>query len=251
MRYFFSAVVVFLFLNFSYALLPHEQNVPQIKINYPEPINAPEDAFSDFFQKPQKIISAKIDPISHNFTLLVCSPLPTGVSAHTEGEARRAAVEFAKKYGPLFPVSLENMRISRVENILGKWYVSLQQCVDDIDVLSASAELRINSDGEIFLFRSTQKPIANNIDTNPTISINEAYHSVLQYVGASKGEMLESHLNIAPIHKKDHYEGKLIWSLEVRTRNPLGLWIAWIDAHTGEIVRILDEMPTVTGTVIG
>ncbi|MCD6418990.1 T9SS type A sorting domain-containing protein, partial [bacterium] len=162
-----------------------------------------------------------------------------------------AAVEFAKKYGPLFPVSLENMRISRVENILGKWYVSLQQCIDDIDVLSASAELRINSDGEIFLFRSTQKPIANNIDTNPTISINGAYHSVLQYVGASEGEMLESHLNIAPIPKKDHYEGKLIWWLEVRTKNPLGLWIAWIDAHTGEIVRILDEMPTVTGTVIG
>lgn len=251
MKRLICCVVVILFFTMLFAFVPRQIEVPQIFVRYPNPIPAPASAFAAFPQMPQKIISAKIDPISSAFTMLVCSPLGTGITVHNENDARRAAMAFVQKYDALFPVPKDELRISRAENILGKWYVSVQQHIGDIDVLASTAELRINSKGEIFLFRSSLKPLSNGVNTIPQISLDEAFTELIEYVGASDGEIVENFLSIAPIPQKDHYDGRLIRWLKVKTRNPLGLWVIWVNAHTGEIIRAVDELPTVNGTVLG
>ncbi len=89
-------VVVILLFSMVFAFVPRQIGVPQILVHYPDPIKASENSFLGFLKIPQNVISAKIDPISDAFTMLVCSPLATGITVHNESDARRAVSAFVQ-----------------------------------------------------------------------------------------------------------------------------------------------------------
>ncbi len=247
----FVALVVCLFLFCAaFGLVQRGVDIPQIRVEYPEPLPAPQELLAKLRPLFGDLLRVKVDPIGGQVVLLVSSPIRTGVAVNTRQDVQRAALVFAQRFPELFPTEPQKLCVERCEKIGRHWYVSLRQRAGGYDALGCTAELRINTRGEVFLFRSTLKPLRLQ-SLNVSLTDQDAISAALEYLGASQGDVLVCKLAVAAIPDADSYQGRLVWWLRLRTKEPLGLWCFWIDAGSGEILRATDEMPTLTGTITG
>ncbi len=246
MRGIICFAVILALAGMAFAVLPRQNNIPPIEIEYPEAVPGDKNIVAELgLQSIQKLT---VDSIAGNVRSLICTPLPTDISVRTASGAETAANAFILRYPSLFKIPADELEIERAEKILRHWYVTLRHKVGNYDVLHSSVELRINEAGEIFLFRSKLKPFAK-VSLLDNIGSSGAIEIALSYVEPQTYKLLNSELMIAPVPSENHYEGKLVWWLRIQTKNPLGLWIMWVDASTGEIIRALDELPTVSGNI--
>ncbi|RKZ32377.1 hypothetical protein DRQ33_06010 [bacterium] len=228
--------------------MPTDVSQKEINIEYPDDIRIDKDVNDDL--PVEKCLYAKVDAIAGNYTFLISEPIPTGVAVNNVDDAKNCALQFAQKYPNITGIPADELRIETASKVKQFWNVILHQKKGKYDVIGGRVKLRINNRGEIFYYSSSVKPMKKYSD-DAAISGDDAFDIALDYLNPQIHTRLKQMLAIAPIPAEKGYSPKLVWWLEFRTKSPLGLWIFWVDAKSGEILRAANEMPTVDGSITG
>jgi hypothetical protein len=178
----------------------------------------------------------------------------SGYSFIDDYNAENAARLFLQENSSLLKLNLTDLELIRAQLILRKWCVSFRQKVGDIPIFNSEIELRITSDARVFLFRSNYHPQID-VNTSPTLSEAHAVESAKTGLpfNPQTDQVLGAELLIYPIENVNHIDYHLAYRVELKTQIPLGYWICYVDAHTGEILLRYNNIKFVAvyGTVTG
>ena len=138
----------------------------------------------------------------------------------------------------LLKADITNLKLIRAHNINNKWYVTYQQYLNNIPVYYGLVEIRMSGKGEISLFGSDYHSEIE-ISTKPSIldekviriaqkdiEFNESTDSIFSYPG----------LIVLPVQDGGSIKYQLAYRLVLSTKNPIGSWVFFIDAHNGTIL---------------
>ncbi len=134
---------------------------------------------------------------------------------------------------------LDNLRLTATPHAMGKWVAHFQQTYNGLDVYDARVRIAFSDDGKLMLMGSDYY---TGIDLNTTPSIPEASAIQLAKIAVGFNPATDrmdgaSELMILPYPLSETMvEHHLVWKLRVGTEDPLGIWVTWMDAHTGEIL---------------
>ena len=134
--------------------------------------------------------------------------------------------------------------------------------LSDADDLSSSDDARAEvyrgglrlmvRDGKVFMIVGNVHPGAAQVaHTTPTlaaasaveiaISDGPAYDAAHTTEGAS--------LTVLPVAKGSGLDHRLTWQVRTRTAEPVGIWVSFVDAMTGELLDVYNEVRFVSGTL--
>ena len=162
--------------------------------------------------------------------------------------------------------ALEFTKINHAEE-RDLWYVHAEQMVglsrpvhNDMtdEVLSAvpmwrsGLEFRI-SQGHLVLFGAQVYPGAQAQSWTPYLTASQAATIAIQKGPASQGFHTEksARLLILPRQNAGKLEHRLCWETTSRTQYPTGKWISFVDAQTGELLNVYNEVRFLDGTLYG
>ncbi|MDT8325421.1 MAG: hypothetical protein RRA94_15010, partial [Bacteroidota bacterium] len=150
--------------------------------------------------------------------------------------APQAGRSFIATHASMLNVRPAELRLLYSEIVRGKAYQKYIQVHDGIDVLQSYVDLRISSDGRVFMFGSDFHP-AIQVNSTPTVSLaaaTEFAKAGLPY-SASNDNIEGGTLYILPVRYADRIDYRLVYNFQVR--NDIDeLWDTYVDAHSGSIV---------------
>lgn len=145
----------------------------------------------------------------------------------------------------VFRANPNDLRIWAQREALGKQSVIFQQSYHGIDVIGGRVHLIFTDEGRFFTGGSDfYSNIA--IDWKPAITSKMAEDIAqrdLPFNSATDRIEVGTRLFILPVPTSETtVEHHLVWRATVRTRQPLGKWQTYVDAHTGEIVERVNDI---------
>ncbi len=240
-------MTVLLVVSLSFGFVAYDAGLPEVNVDYPKAVNI--SGLERLNINDILTIKVKVDPIGGNVVHMIPESIATKFNKIDNAQdAVSAAFDFARTYPSLIGVSPENLSYQRSEKIRKFWYVTLDQHYNGTSVIGGNAEFRINDKGEVFFYHSGIKPMDKPL-VSETISKSKALDHAIEFLGVSDYELRESHIRIGAIPNGKKYEGKYVWWLKIMINKPLALYIIWVDAQTGEVLRALNELPTLSGKV--
>jgi Zn-dependent metalloprotease len=150
--------------------------------------------------------------------------------------APQAGRQFVATHASMLNVQPENLRLLYSEIVSGKAYQKYVQVHVGIDVLHSYVDLRISSDGRVFMFGSDFHP-SINVNTTPTVlpeAAREFAKVGLPYT-TSNDHIEGGTLYVLPIKYRDRIEYRLVYNFRVAV-GIHELWDTYVDAHDGNIV---------------
>ncbi len=179
---------------------------------------------------------------------------PVGDEAQVEAALRGF---FARNPG-LLGVDANDLVLARAGYVpqTDTWYVRFEQLVGsvqgDVPVREGAFEARIRF-GKLILFGVQTYPDALAVDTTPQLSVGAARGVAIARGPAPAGahEDLSARLVIVPIDHQGWLEHHLAWEIRTRTATPIGKWNALVDAHTGALLNVHNEIRFLSGTLEG
>ncbi len=180
----------------------------------------------------------------------------SGYSAITESNVQDAAGRFLSENSALLGVDVEKLKLTSAVEANNRWYVSYRQLENGIEVLLSEVELRIFRNGKVMTFGSD---FYRNIDvmTTPSISFENAQQQArtgLSFNRTTDSVEGEGRLYILPIEQDDQISYHLVYKVYVKTEEPLGNFVTYVDAHTGDVrwrYNRVREYSDVSGTAKG
>ena len=132
------------------------------------------------------------------------------------------------------------------------WYVQLDRVVGAVPVWRSSVTARIKQ-GRLIMIGAQVFPGADNLDTTPTLSDAEATHLAIGngpvpdalHLGASAEHI------ILPFNAGSGVDYRLCWLVRSTTQTPPGQWVTFVDAHTGELINVHNEVRFLSGYLSG
>ncbi len=133
---------------------------------------------------------------------------------------------------------------------LDTWYVEYDRVVGGVPVWGAGVTARVRG-GKLVLL---------GLDTHPgaevgqaEISADDAYvvASLDGPAGMADHESLSTALRVLPEDAGGGLRYRLVYEVRTRTEQPVGRWVSFVDAYTGELVAYYNEVRFLTGTVYG
>ncbi len=166
-------------------------------------------------------------------------PVPANVSAQDpEAIARAFLKERASQLGLTRGVT--DLRLTSQQTSLLGTHFRFEQMIGSLPLDAASIVVTVLKDGRISqVFSSLQKASGLNLTDTTAIGVERAYDVVWQWLGV-RGQLLEapeSHL----VYVGTSPDIRLAYRLRVAVSEPLGAWIAYVDARTGKLISIRDE----------
>ncbi len=174
--------------------------------------------------------------------------LPLAVGGITEENVEETARHFVQENQEIFKVSGEDLRLLRAVRRSGKWFVVFDRYFKGVRVWDGRVDLRFTDDGRVFLIGADTYP-SLDININPGLILESAVQSLL-LAGA---RLMESELVIFPEGGKSGPGFSLAWYVEVWTERPLAHYRGIVDANTGEVLLLYDDIryDTITGDIVG
>ncbi len=137
---------------------------------------------------------------------------------------KEIVAEYSKKFlfqnQKLFNIEVDKIRLSRVDNVLDKWYVTFNQFEDSIEVLMSEINLTINSEGCVFAFnisfyKNIEFPKKNKIDISKAIDItNKSLNIANDKKNINKLQSKNSGTEyIIPVYKENKIEFKKVYQI--------------------------------------
>ncbi|MFN8549311.1 MAG: FlgD immunoglobulin-like domain containing protein [Candidatus Eisenbacteria bacterium] len=139
----------------------------------------------------------------------------------------------------VFRANVNDLRIWAQREALGKQSIIFQQSYHGVDVIGGRVHLIFTDEGRFFTGGSD---FYSNIEVNwkPSITAKMAEAIAQRDVPFNpETDRVEvgTRLFILPVPiSETTVEHHLVWRATVRTREPLGKWQTYVDAHTGEIL---------------
>jgi hypothetical protein len=180
----------------------------------------------------------------------------TGGQTLTAEWAEATALDFVAAHPELFRASVDDLRLSEVVFGNGKCSVLFDQYHKGIPVLRGQVNLLLTETGRLYAFGSDFHPeidLAGAVDRGPDRAIAVAAQ-VLGF-NESSDEVLGAEPMVFPVLTEDGYEYHLCYKTTVKTEVPMGTWVSFVDAGSGEIlwrynkVKFVDVTGAMTGYV--
>lgn len=172
----------------------------------------------------------------------------------TEATVEETAREFIRGRRELFKVNETDLRLLRAANRCGKWFVVFARYYEGIRVWDARVDLRFTQDGNVFLVGADTYPDID-IGTTPGLTPRDAMDALLRATGTwdAESELKSSELVIFPRSGESPGVFSLAWYLEVWTDRPFAHYEGLVDANTGDILLVYDNIryETILGDVWG
>jgi len=134
------------------------------------------------------------------------------------------------------------------------WYVRFEQAVPglvgDVPVYEGAVEARVRF-GKLILLGVETYPQADSVDTTPQISEAAARATAIARGPAPSAahEPLSARLVVVALDDRNALDHRLAWQIRTRTEAPVGVWDTLVDAHTGELLNIYNEVKFLSGTL--
>jgi len=172
-----------------------------------------------------------------------------------EESALAAARAFIAAHVAAFEVDPSRLETWRVTEAGESWSINFRQVHEGLPVLGGRVNVTMTREGRIYVF-GADTYAAIDVDATPTLTANDAAlrARAALAVPSTPGER-DPKLLVLPVHTEGRVEHHLVWQLEDRTDEPIGRWLSYVDAHTGDVlwrqnaVHFLDVTGTVTALV--
>jgi len=180
-------------------------------------------------------------------------PLSDGTTI-TEANVETISRAFIRDMPGVFQVSDGDLKLLRATSRFGKWFVIFDRYYRGVRVWDARVDLRITQNGEVFLIGADTYP-GIDVSTVALLAANDAAAALLRAVGLKHaGSELKSHELVIFPRGVDHGEDfSLVWYVVVWTERPLAHYEGLVDARTGEVLLLYDDIryETIVGDVWG
>ena len=149
----------------------------------------------------------------------------------------RAADNFISENSAILGINTSDIRLSRANEVNGRWYVGYKQYYKGIEVLLSDIGLRIFNNGNLSNF-SVVNYQGISIDAE-TAQITPSEASQLATIGvkfnpATDETETSGKLFILPYYKSGKTEFRLVYKVLVNTAEPFARYFAYVDANSGE-----------------
>ena len=170
----------------------------------------------------------------------------------TKADLEAAVMDFFERNPGLAGVQTGELRMARggyVERS-DTWAAQLERVVNDVPVYNSGVKVILRY-GKLVMFDAATHPGAAGVDTVPALSAERAVDVLIQD-GPEPGaehEVLGAKLSILPLMRRG-LEYVLTWEVRTATHGePPGLWVGHVDARTGELLNVYNEVRFLGGTI--
>lgn len=171
---------------------------------------------------------------------------------HTAAQVQRAMEAFFARNRGLLGVGPPALRFASARYVASTatWYVEFDRLVQGSPVWRGGVTARIRF-GKLMLL---------GVDTYPEAVVPQAELSAAQAILAAEMSgpaAFAAHtdasasLVVLPLDVPAGLEYRLAWQVRSRTKMPIGQWVSFIDAATGELIAVYNEVRFLEGTVYG
>ena len=167
-----------------------------------------------------------------------------GFPVITEENVEAAARTFLSENAAMLGINPEELRLVRAKKVNRRWYVTLVQMREGIEVLFSEVELRIFENGNVMAF-GVDYYSDIDISLSPSISFAAAKKLSRKHLifDASTDRIFgEERLYILPRREGQSIDYHLVYKVKVMTMDPIGNFVVFVDAHSGEIIWRLNKV---------
>ncbi len=175
----------------------------------------------------------------------------------------RGLIKELSSYLGIAPSELGPGRAVQVSSYV--WHINIPRVVDDIPVVQSSITMVLNHGNVVLIGLRNWGDVTHRIP--PRLHKDEALRRILNHLQIPRERLhllKEPLLSYVPMKqgrenetgryigvKGSGYSYRLVWSFRFRVDGMEPLWEAYVDAHTGEIISLVDARLFVTKKVVG
>jgi len=132
------------------------------------------------------------------------------------------------------------------------WYVQFQRHENGIPVLYGGVTARIRF-GKLILLGIDTYPQATGVGTRPEINKWIAQEIAIEKGPAAEADHseLSQRLVLLPQEGSFGLGFRLVWETRSRTQSPIGIWVSHVDAFSGELVNVYNDIRFFDGSIYG
>jgi len=180
-----------------------------------------------------------------------------GVPLHslTDLDSVEASVRlFFSAHVELLGVPMKALRMGRSGYVRSTdtWMLQFDEVIPgtDIKVWRAGLTVRIKQ-GRLVMFGVDTHPSAMSMPVVPSIDAKYASQIAMSSGPAGNGVHTDQSVELAvlPIDNGHSLVPKLVWTVRSKTETPKGHWVSFVDALTGELINVHNEVRFGTGMV--
>lgn len=107
--------------------------------------------------------------------------------------------------------------------------------------------------GKLIMFGVETHPDAVSVSGVPTVSGVDAETAAMLQGPAGNGKHTEisSKLMVLPIEESGSLKYPLVWEVRSKTESPKGHWVGFVDAHSGSLIHVYNEVRFSSGSMYG
>lgn len=208
-------------------------------------------AWTEFIQGEGQGWSARFDEETGTAFRAWGPGVPLG-TVDSEPTAEREVRAFLARNLPIVAVPLSALRTRSVNYVArtDTWYVEFDQYVGDYAIWRAGIAVRIQGGSLVML----------SVDTHPEAHVSAPEWTAEQAIEAA--EMVgpaplarhrdqRAKLVVLPLQTDDGLSYRLVYEVRSTTPAPVGQWVVFVDAHSGEIAAWYNDVRFLQGTVSG
>lgn len=173
--------------------------------------------------------------------------------ARTAAEVERALLAFFREHGENLGIDPSALKLRKAGWLASNqtWTVDFDRLVDGVPVWRGGVSARVR-DGRLFLLQVKTYPQWQHIGP-AVLGADEAFEVAALEGPAAMGEHtdVETRLVVLPWEGDGWLEPRLCWEVRSRTVAPLGHWVSFVDAATGELLNVYNEVRFFSGTITG
>lgn len=170
-----------------------------------------------------------------------------GFTHITATNAEQAGWQFIHNYAPALNAKPTELRLIDAAVAGGKWYYTFKQTYQGLDVLNTFIDLRVSSDGKVFMFGSD---FIHGIDVRTTPSISRDAARELAKVGLTyrpgRDGIHDGEMYILPLMFDANVDCRLVYNFVVHESTD-EIWNTYVDAHSGAVLwrfnLVMNAMP--------
>ena len=132
------------------------------------------------------------------------------------------------------------------------WYVQFQRSENGVPVVYGGVTARIRF-GKLILLGVDSYPQAEGIGTRPEIGRLAARRSAIADGPAPEGQHSDHSERLVLLPQEGHFGlgFRLTWETRSKTETPIGHWVSHVDAFSGELVNVYNEVRFFEGAIYG
>jgi len=164
-------------------------------------------------------------------------------SSLSEDNLESVCRQFIQDEARLLRVDYGDLRLSSAAKYGRIWYVTYDQYYNGIPVYMGRIDLRLDDEGRLMLFGSDCHP-GIDLSVNPQVPEKSAVGIVRNHLNSTSpyDQHLSTRLYIYPVVDGGQIVYHLAFQIIHRTVEPLGKWVYFVDAHSGQILGYYNDL---------